>query len=209
MAKTVVVVKAYFPTSPSENHKEYVEKSLVSLILEADKSVSWEVYKKDGSWEISIIVWCGEKLAEWLFGESLNGLVGATKSKILQWREVESSCSVQNDSSLSSSKLLHNLSSGSVDSSLPLPSEESVHVLCRKANALIEELGAGGEKIQLTFASYSDVHGGRVFTASKDGGSKEFSLIATDSQEDFDLRTGFDLKQRRMVDERYNHNPEK
>ena len=193
MAKTVV--KAYFPTSPSDAHKKDVEKKLISLILEADPNAVWELYKKDSSWEIIIIVWCGEKLAEWLFGKSLDGLMGTTKNKVLQWREGESSSSVQSDGLLSSSKSLANLPSSSVDLSPALPSEDSVNTLCRKANALIEELGPSGEKIKLTFASYSEVYGGRIFTASRDSEGKNFSLVETDSQENFDLRTGFDLKQ--------------
>lgn len=188
------LVKAYFPISPSDDHKEYIKKKLISLIREADPSVDWELHQKDGSWEISIIVWCGEKLAEWMFGKSLDGLMSKTKNKILQWREGEPSLPLE-DNLLRSSGSSANLASTPVDSALALSSEEAVYRLCHKVNTLIEELGPSGEKIQLTFASYDNVHGGRVFTASRDGESKNFSLISTDSKEDFDLKTGFDLKQ--------------
>ena len=191
---THVILKAYFPIPPSELQKQAVEKRLISLVLDADPLTRYTLCEKEGSWEIAVMVWSGEKLAEWIFGKTLDELTEVAKNKVLQWREEKPSTSAPRLSSSDSNTSSTDVMPLSV-SSLPTTCDEAISALCHKSNTLLEELAPNGENVRVVFGVYREGYGGQVFTATRQENTKDFSLVVTDSQRDFELRTGFDLKQ--------------
>lgn len=164
----------FYENSPSDEQKQFIEKEIKAFILKIDPQASPDITWGDGSWWITALWWLGEQSLEWFAAKGFDGILDQFKKLITH----AGNSNKKNPESDDSGKSLQKSTS---DYSLDYSS------LYQSMNELMNTIDSGtGGTTKVVLGVYNNSKDvGRVVSLSKVEQDVTFSIMQTDSKDDY------------------------
>jgi hypothetical protein len=173
----------YFENSPSQEQRQRIKDEVHSFLLTIDPEASPKITTGEGSWWITIFWWAGEQFLEWLASKGFDTALKEVKKQLSHNKEsTEKKNQIEALGSNSSSKsTMESTNYSSFDYSSLYKSMNDL------MNTVAQEQGGKTKIVLGLYNNSSEI--GRVIALTKEDKDVTFSIMQTDSKDDYNSLT--------------------
>ena len=173
----------FYEISPSDEQKKIVEKEIKSFLKKIDPQATPDITSGDGSWWIVAMWWAGEKFLDWLAGKVFDVILNESQKRLPHSQNsTEEKCKSEPIASDSSNKLLT-----TPINDYPLDYSSVCQIMSELMNTIDNGSGCKAKIVLGIYNSSNDV--GRVISLTKEEKDVTFSIMQTDSKDDYNTLT--------------------